>query len=139
MSILHLAAEPIDEHAFKSNYIDDNTPFADFSKFPEFGDEMLSPKVELTVKDDAYGNQKVSYERLNRRIIISFSFPLYCRTRSAFLAVSCKRNVPRRACPSANVARRCSLKNKSICDMWPKAVVRSKSTTTSATSVPCPS
>lgn len=55
---------------FKSNYIDDNTPFADFNKFPEFGDEMLSPKVELTVKDDAYGNQKVSCKRIKIYIII---------------------------------------------------------------------
>lgn len=57
--LILISAEPIDEHAYKTNYIDDNTPFADFSKFPEFGDDMLSPKVELTVKDEAY--QKVQY------------------------------------------------------------------------------
>ncbi|KAH8376810.1 hypothetical protein KR093_001449 [Drosophila rubida] len=64
-NFLFFTAEPIDEHAYKSNYIDDNTPFVDFSKYPEFGDDMLSPKVELTVKDEAYGSQKnpLSYPR----------------------------------------------------------------------------
>lgn len=136
---MFLTAEPIDEHAFKSSYIDDNTPFADFSKFPEFGDEMLSPKVELTVKDDAYGSQKVSWDRLKNVFYLLNRFILNCRIRSAFHAVSYKRNGPRRVCLFVSVARRCSSRNKSICVMWLRAAVRYMSTTTSATSVPCPS
>ncbi|XP_033249812.1 uncharacterized protein LOC108162515 isoform X2 [Drosophila miranda] len=53
-------SEPMDEHPYKSNYIDDNTPFADFNKFNEFSGDMLSPKVELTVKDETYGKTSSS-------------------------------------------------------------------------------
>ncbi|XP_043646015.1 uncharacterized protein LOC122615162 isoform X2 [Drosophila teissieri] len=58
-----IKSEPIDEHSYKSNYIDDNTPFADFSKFSEFSEDMLSPKVELTVKDESYGKSTSSFLR----------------------------------------------------------------------------
>ncbi|KAH8410243.1 hypothetical protein KR009_009848 [Drosophila setifemur] len=58
-----IKSEPIDEHAYKSNYLDDNTPFSDFSKFNEFSEDMLSPKVELTVKDESYGKSPNSFAR----------------------------------------------------------------------------
>lgn len=67
-------AEPMDEQAYKSNYIDANTPFADFSKFNEFSENMLSPKVELTVKDESYGKVSELEHTLDTSISLFFRF-----------------------------------------------------------------
>ncbi|XP_032307606.1 uncharacterized protein LOC6498286 isoform X2 [Drosophila ananassae] len=80
-------AEPMDEQAYKSNYIDDNTPFADFSKFNEFSEDMLSPKVELTVKDESYGKNHNSFPRRkphNDRPAGNESLPICQRCKEVF-------------------------------------------------------
>ncbi|KAH8281670.1 hypothetical protein KR054_002114 [Drosophila jambulina] len=81
-----IKSEPIDDLAYKSNYIDDNTPFADFSKFSEFSEDMLSPKVELTVKDESFVRNPNSFLRRKQQsdLTTAESLPVCQRCKEVF-------------------------------------------------------